>query len=270
MYPIIELFGRQIGTYGLCALFGLIIAMGFFCHRVSVISYPIDDSILLGINIIIGLVIGSHMLYGIINIGYIIDIFRNIYTMTIGDMAEKFRLCFGGSVYYGGLFGALAALLMLTKKTEESQKLYLRDTFALCVPLFHIFGRIGCFFGGCCYGVESDFGFIVYNNTLVPEINGVKRFPVALAEALGNLIIFLILYVISKKERQSGKLILFYLIMYPVLRFSLEFFRGDTARGIYWGLSTSQWISLGILTISLTLFPRDIIKQKRPRPENGS
>ena len=39
-----------------------------------------------------------------------------------------------------------------------------------------------------------------------------------------------------------------YLVTYGIFRFVMEFFRGDEIRGIFFELSTAQWISVGILT----------------------
>ena len=69
------------------------------------------------------------------------------------------------------------------------------DVAALASPLFHIFGRLGCFLSGCCFGVESSVGF-VYHHCLIEEANGVSRFPVQLVEAFANLFIFLLLFIL--------------------------------------------------------------------------
>lgn len=71
------------------------------------------------------------------------------------------------------------------------------------------------------------------------------HFPVQLVESISCLVIFIILIIIEKKK-ESAPLLEIYLLSYAVVRFLLEFLRGDTIRGIFWFLSTSQWISLAI------------------------
>ena len=130
--------------------------------------------------------------------------------------------------------------------------------------MFHAFGRVGCFFAGCCYGIPFSHGFVMHDS-LNPVGDGVARFPVQLLEALLLLILFLVLNGIRKKRlsllkeegaateqkrkpnRREGSLLPLYLLSYAVIRFGDEFLRGDTYRGIWLFFSTSQWISVFIL-----------------------
>ena len=154
---------------------------------------------------------------------------------------------FGGSVFYGGLFGGIVAALIVIR-VNRYPRAEITDCAAPAVPLFHFFGRIGCFLGGCCYGIESEFGF-TFTHSLVESANGVRRFPVQLFEAGFNLLLFFLLFIVLKKEKLKGRLFLLYLGLYAPARFGLEFLRGDTYRGYLFGLSTSQIISLGIMLV---------------------
>ena len=257
MYPLIEIFGRTIGTYALCAVAGIFVSLLFFWKHTRTIKFSIDDILLLSIPTVLGLVAMGHLLYGMTHLGEIVQILSYANQISLAGVLTLLGNCFGGSVFYGGMIGAYLTFAFCTRKYEKPKKDLLCDTLAMSIPLFHVFGRIGCFLGGCCYGIESAFGFTVHDNPLVPTINDVNRFPVALAEALGNLLIFLVLYYLSQKIK--GKVIYVYLLLYPVLRFSLEFLRGDEIRGIYFGLSTSQWISIALFVfsaISLLFFKR--------------
>ncbi len=114
--------------------------------------------------------------------------------------------------------------------------------------LFHIFGRIGCFLGGCCYGLPSAWG-VVYRYSPVAEANGLVRFPVQLVEAAWNLVLFLLLAWLQRRGSPICCPCIWSSI--PPARFLLEFFRGDAYRGILLGLSTSQWISLFLFPAAL-------------------
>ena len=96
---------------------------------------------------------------------------------------------------------------------------------------------------------------------------GIRRFPTPLLEAVLNLILFFFLFLIREKKVLRGALIFVYLLSYAVIRFSIEFLRGDAVRGIWLGLSTSQWISIGLLIFSLGGIVRMIIK-KREEPNS--
>ena len=79
---------------------------------------------------------------------------------------------------------------------------------ALCIPLFHAFGRIGCFLSGCCYGIETTFG-IDLKYSPVPGCSGVLRFPVQLIESGCNFIIFfLLLFLFNKKILNMMRILL--------------------------------------------------------------
>jgi phosphatidylglycerol:prolipoprotein diacylglycerol transferase len=57
------------------------------------------------------------------------------------------------------------------------------------------------------------------------------------------------------------------MIVYPVVRFADEFFRGDTYRGFFLGLSTSQWISIMVFVFSITMLIIKHFKKSEPKPD---
>ena len=250
MYPIISFAGRQIGTYALLGIIGILVSATFAAVKLKKSNILPEDVIIYTLVGALGALIGGHILYAMVNYKLIIKAFA----VLVGKKGLKSFIkiifaAFGGSVFYGSFFGMVAVIWLSLRKNKN--KLIILDTMAVVMPLFHIFGRIGCFFGGCCYGIESKIGFIVQNNPISPDICGVKRFPVALLEAFINLIIFLILNRIFDSKKHTGKLLFFYGVLYPPARFMLEFLRGDVVRGIFLNLSTSQWISIAFFIISL-------------------
>lgn len=251
MFPYFEIFGKTIGSYGFCAMVGLLVcgAVGCLLARRFQIAY--EDIILIMVVIGVSLVIGGHLLYGITNADKLIVLIKRASEFHIKQIFGYLVQIFGGMVYYGGFLGACAGLLIYTKFSKAVKREQVFDLFAVCIPLFHVFGRIGCFFSGCCYGVESKFGFVVHGNTLIPELNDVRRLPVSLIEATCNLLIFLVLLRMFLKGKETGKMIFYYMLIYPVARFTLEFFRGDAIRGFLFGLSTSQWISIVLFAVAV-------------------
>jgi len=237
-----EILGRTFSFYQIVALVGILL-MGYFvikeCRR-----RELDDNEVIVFFLIIGIgvVVGSHILYALTQIRHFPLLFK------VGSFKEFFQTAyyiFGGSVFYGGLLGGiLAGVIFLHKK-----KLPFGDFADLAAPaaaLFHAFGRLGCFFSGCCYGIECGFG-VVYQYSAIPDANGVVRFPVQLCEACVELILFAVLWYFYRKKKYTGKLLQIYLMCYAVARFFLEFLRGDEYRGFLLGISTSQFISILIL-----------------------
>ncbi len=249
MFPKFEILGKTIGMYGLCAVIGLLIC-GFTCYTLTKKRGTEPEDIILAVVFTgIGVLIGGHLLYGIVNLPHMISALQAAETVTFSYLCKLLIVTFGGSVFYGGFLGSLFAICLYGKH-KKNTALYL-DMFAIMTPLFHTFGRIGCFFAGCCYGIESKFGFTAHNNSFVPDVNDVSRFPVQLLEAVLNFSIFFLLSGFFKKEKLSGKLVFLYMLTYAPIRFSLEFLRGDAARGSLLWFSTSQWISLLLFPIAL-------------------
>ena len=262
MFPSFQIFGREIGVYGICVVAGML-AAGFVGTKLSKKRGIIfEDFIIAMMAGIIGLFLGAHIIYALTNIPLIINAFQNIEKLWFTDFIKLIWQAVGGMVFYGGFIGGAAGLLVYTRISKAVRREDIFDVYAVLIPLFHTFGRIGCFFAGCCYGVESSFGFTAHNNHVNPAVNDVCRFPIQLVEAGCNLIIFLIILSFFRREKMKSRLIYLYMLIYPPVRFILEFFRGDAYRGIYLGLSTSQWISIGLVIFAVIMLIGYNRKQK--------
>lgn len=159
----------------------------------------------------------------------------------------------GGFVFYGGLIGALLFTLIL--KIVLKKKLSSEFFYHLLPSLIagHAVGRIGCLLAGCCYGKESDSIFAVMTN-------GVVRLPVPLFESMGLGVILLLVVSLFKKQK-TNYAVSCYFMGYAILRFILEYYRADEIRGFYYGLSTSQWISLLMVFIGVGFILKNNFKK---------
>lgn len=273
MFPFISVFGRNIAVYALMSLCGIFAAGIFACAQAKKAGLDDTDLIAALLAAAAGAFAGGHLLYALVQ-------YRSWPLLSgAGNLKVFFgRAAWiaGGQVFYGGLFGALAAGSLCAVKQFRSSLPRVLDITAPVIPLFHFFGRLGCFAAGCCYGAESAWG-PVFTRAIPPEANGTGRIPVQLVEAAFNLGLFFLLSFLRGKEtaRKSpdfgavfappacfprGRLIYVYLLLYPAGRFVLEFFRGDLYRGFWGPLSTSQWISLGLVAFAFFAL-------KRPAPE---
>ena len=169
-----------------------------------------------------------------------------------------------GIVFYGGLIGLLMSYRLLTRLLKQDY--YILDILAVCIPLFHSISRVGCFFGGCCFGKESNTGFAVnYTTRVFDEIVTANRIPVQLIEAVFNACLFFYLYHLLRNSDWTQKNILRrYLLLYSIGRFLIEFLRGDLTRGVIAGISFSQIISV---LIWVYLFITAYNKYKKPKME---
>jgi phosphatidylglycerol:prolipoprotein diacylglycerol transferase len=171
---------------------------------------------------------------------YIISVLPSVYKKNI-SMLELINK--SGFVFYGGLFGLLSGLKVYTKLIKQPFIKY-TNFITPYIPLSQAFGRIGCFLNGCCYG--KHYSGIFHLDYPVNNVNDTV-FPVQLFESVACILLSLLLFTIQTTPK-TNKLIL-YLTIYSAIRFLDEFYRGDTIRGLWFGLSTSQWISLLLLFI---------------------
>ena len=118
--------------------------------------------------------------------------------------------------FLGGTIPAALALLLSAKLSRLNVATIL-DAGAFGLSAGHALGRLGCFFGGCCYGRTISFGTF-----------GEHRFPTPLLEAAGELCIFVYLKQIAAcRNLQAGQIAAKWMMFYGGLRFALEFTRGD-------------------------------------------
>lgn len=255
MFPGFTLFGKYISSYMLTSLAGIFTACPLAISRYKKRGGNDISMIFVFLFGAIGCAVGMHLLYGITNIQHWSRLFSAGSFQEFWDAAI---FIFGGSVFYGGLIGGLFAGYLCMKHQKLDYGLT-SDCAAPSIALFHAFGRIGCFLGGCCYGVEWEHG-ITFHNALVESANGVPRVPVQLFEAGLEFALFGLLSLMLEKGWLKNRLLAVYLLIYPVGRFALEFLRGDDYRGFLFGLSTSQLISIGVFAAAVVF-----LVMKRPR-----
>jgi phosphatidylglycerol:prolipoprotein diacylglycerol transferase len=171
----------------------------------------------------------------------------------------------GGLAYYGGLIAASAAGIGFLRR-ERFPVGKTCDAVATVLPIGLFFGRLGCFFGGCCFGTVTDrrFGLSFPPYSAASEkhfreglltskaLPSLPVYPTQLYEAAGCLLIAFVLGVwLHPRKRFDGQVMLAFLGLYAVLRFGLEYLRDDD-RGAVLGLSTSQLIGL-VVTVGVAL-----------------
>ena len=166
-----------------------------------------------------------------------------------------------GGVFYGGLIGAVLTGYFLMRR----YKLPWWKTADACAPgiaIGNFFGRQGCFAAGCCWGKPTTLPWGVKFTELGHEITGVPTdaylHPTQLYESFAMLLVFFFLLWLHKRRRFNGQVILFYALLYSVIRFGIEFLRDDPRGDVFGlttltGLSTSQIISIIVGTGALVL-----------------
>lgn len=164
---------------------------------------------------------------------------KEIYESVAG--ASSFWLG-GGFVFYGGLVAGLL-FLFIFHRWIRAVSVDLLWAILPALTLGHGIGRVGCFLAGCCFGDITTWFWGV-------QMHGHFRHPTQLLEAI--FLILMSVYLL-KSKRSKMELIVIYLLGYGLVRFGIEWLRGDTIRGIWWALTPSEWISLGLIFSGLGL-----------------
>ncbi|HEY8430202.1 MAG TPA: prolipoprotein diacylglyceryl transferase family protein [Sandaracinaceae bacterium] len=201
----------------------------------------------------------------------------NVCRPSEGDCFLWAQFWAGGLVWYGGLIAAGAYGIYFLWK-ERFPVLKGLDVGGMVLPLGVFFGRLGCWFGGCCHGVRSDHWSAVsfppgspassaqYVEGLLPSpyLPSLPVLPTQLYEALACLAIAaLCMFVVHPRKRFDGQVFVVSMIGYAVVRFVLEFFRDDE-RGAFLWFSTSQWIGIAIV-IGMAVMAARWSKQAREK-----
>lgn len=163
--------------------------------------------------------------------------------------AHNLKQLFTGSgfVFYGSFLFAVPAMLWFFKRNRLPVYPML-DIMAVVTCLVHMFGRVGCFTAGCCYGKPTTafIGVTFTNPACQARPLNTPLHPTQLMEAGFILLVMLALLWVRGRKQFHGQLFLLYLMLYAAGRFVLEYFRGDGSRGfvIEGYLSNSQLMAL--------------------------
>ena len=254
MHPFIHIGDLSLPMYGLCTMVGTIFAL-LAVFRLRKKGSPLSEDNLLDA-LIWAIVLGflcSKLLYFIVDPPQMPHSWR-----------ELWDLISAGLVFYGGLLGGLLGLVFVSHKTRKNIITY-ADLMTPCFCLAHAGGRIGCLMAGCCYGME-------YSGPCAVVLDGVSRLPTQPMEAIFLVILSGVLMAIFLKKPRRGTVTGWYMVLYAVWRFIIEFFRADP-RGTVGPLSTSQFISLFIFAFGVYLLVRsrtavnDFETAEKPEPE---
>ena len=246
------LFGAFIPYYGLCIALGIVCAIPltyFLCKKQSA---NFNDCIIVCAYLIGFGFLGAKLLY--IAVSYKTINFIRLFK----DLKYLNAVINSGFVFYGGFLAGIFSLFIVKKVHKINVSPYIQ-ILSPAIALAHGFGRVGCSLAGCCYGKisKSAFCFMYMHSLIAP--NNQRLVPVQGIEAFflfGFSILFTILILNPKIKINTAKL---YIMLYAILRFFLEFYRGDSARGKFGLLSTSQIISVILFLFILTGASKNLV-----------
>jgi phosphatidylglycerol:prolipoprotein diacylglycerol transferase len=243
-----------VHTYGVLVAAGFLLGLGLAVRQAGKEGIPPNKIVDIGFYILLSALIGSRLFYVMINASHYMK-----------NPLDIFKVWEGGLVFYGGLLLAVPTVLWYVKKNTLGVW-NIADMFAPSLAIGHAIGRVGCFYSGCCYGKPAE-GLpwaVTFTDPQSLALIGVPLHPTQLYESLGEFIIFFMLIILRKYKSFNGQLFMTYIILYSVLRFIVEFFRGDAARGFISPLiSLSQGVSILMFLVAIVGFI--ILRRGKPR-----
>lgn len=191
-----------------------------------------------------GAVVGARLLYVVTNPG------------SFGNLADVFAWWKGGVVAYGGFLGGFLATLIFCR-IHRVPLLAWVDCVAPSLGVGLMITRIGCYLGGCDFGLPWNGPWAVHFPAGSPAFNqqvlqgmlpataaqSLAVHPTQLYESLVGLALFAIAMTVRRRRTFAGQAFMASVIGYAVLRSAVEVARADLDRGALGPLSTSQWIA---------------------------
>ncbi len=251
MLPTFPAFGLTIPMYGVMSALGMLAAFVLLGFTRKHTRFSEDDALSAALWAIILGFLGSKILFWLVEIKQVIT-----------DPSYLLHTLREGFVFYGALIGGLGglAIFSLIKKLPFFS---LTDFFIPALVLGHAFGRIGCLFAGCCYGMEceSPISIVFPEGSAAPA--GIPLLPTQVMESAFLFLLCAFLVWRLAKKKPFGTVSGWYMVLYGIWRFTIEFFRRDE-RGFVGALSTSQFISIFVIlggVVLLLLVKTGVLKK---------
>lgn len=218
-YPQIDPFIFRVGHFGF-SWYAFIYLLGFvigyflirYRYRQGYLQLErADDVGLLITYLFYGIVLGARVFY---------ILFYNL-EFYIQHPLEIPAIWHGGLSFHGGLVGGTLAAWLFCRK-HHAKVLQIMDSAGMAVPIGLGLGRLANFINGELYGRHSDVPWAM----VFPKGGPMPRHPSQLYESiLEGPILFLIMWLVSRRRPKDGVVAAVGIMGYGVMRFIVEFFR---------------------------------------------
>lgn len=252
--PILVLGNIKIYYYGLMIALGILACfwvLFYYTKRLGFTNKETDFVFYNGIVAIVMGFFGAALWQSCFN--YIEEIQR------VG--IENAKFVWGGLTVIGGIItGSLSFIIgaLIFRKKHFYLLTRIVVIAPCCITVAHAFGRIGCFFAGCCYGKPATgaFAFLGVSfpkGSLYNTYDGSPVYPTQLFEAAYLFILFGVLSYLALKGKGKYNMPI-YMLAYSIWRFLIEFVRGDDRGAFVGSLYPSQTQSLFLIAVAIGLF----------------
>ena len=245
MHPILFKAGPfVIHTYGVFVTSGFLLGLGLFLRAARKRNLEEGKMLSLSLWVAASAIVGARIFYVLDQLPWYLE-----------HPEDILRIWQGGLVFYGGfLFSLITGLYFI--RLHRLPFWEIADISAPPLALGMSVGRIGCFFNGCCYGKPWKWGLIFSSDSAAGTVSpNQPLFPTQLISSVNLLVIFFILGVLRSRRSLAQRIFLWFLILYSVHRFLIEFIRADYPE-ILFHLTVPQFMSIILGISSLLLIKR--------------
>lgn len=232
----LTIFGINISWYGVMVGLGFLVALALAGQLFVLKKLPADYPYAIIWWIFPFSILGAR-------------IYFLIFDGSLTSFWQIFRIWDGGLAIYGGVIGGFIGLV-ISSLVNKKDIFATTDAVAPLLAIGQAFGRIGCIFGKCCYGVEVA-NKALHFFPISLNVAGGYHYATNFYESILDVILFVILVKTLRKYKTKGLNTCIYLIGYGVVRFILEFFR-DVKQTLFIGaLPVSQLLSLILVFVGI-------------------
>ena len=225
----------RVNLYGVAIALGVIAAIWLATRRFEARGGDPKTIERASIIAVISGIIGARL-------GYV-----STHTDELDGLVGAIRIWDGGLAFFGGLTAGAVAMIWVMRR-EGARIVDVADSVAPAIPLAQAIGRWGNYFNQELYGGPSELPWAVEIDE-ANRIAGYREFetfhPTFLYESILNLVVVgVILWVEKRFKPAPGSLFALYLVLYGIVRFSMELLRTDD-QNEFLGIRNNGWIALG-------------------------
>ncbi len=274
MHPILIDFGTRdlpwlgpthlfLPTYGLLFATGALVAWWWFMRRAQTLGVEGEPAFNLGFYSLLGGILGAKLTLLLVESRYYWEHPKEI----LGSLRSA-------GVLMGGVLCGALVFAYFAKRTGLPL-FRLGDAAAAPLAMAQAVGRLGCFAAGCCYGKPAPPGFpcpVTFTSSAAASQTGVPLnvplIPTQLIQAGNDLVLAIVLtWMWRRRIQPDGSVFWWYVVLYGATRGLIEFWRGDTLRGVWFhgSASTSQILSALAVTFGVAMLIRGRLRSGAAR-----
>ncbi|MEW5803871.1 MAG: prolipoprotein diacylglyceryl transferase [bacterium] len=223
MHPLLFKIGPiKIYTYGFFIALAFISGIFWSAREAKRLGENPERIMDLGFLVTLSAIIGARILFILLNLPEYLE-----------HPLNSLKIWEGGLVFHGGLIASILAGLFYLKRHHLRTWKY-ADIIAPALALGQGIGRIGCLMAGCCYGKETSLPWgICFTDPNSLATLHIPLHPTQIYESICTLLIFAALLRLRKRKNFEGQVFWTYIVLYSIVRFTIDFFRGDEVRTFF-------------------------------------